>query len=79
MDPVTPVLIGELDPDLRLQILRRKEAMLRELRYLRESENAELILLVGRGWSMDRLEVICGLNSFYQTRARAASELCSRT
>jgi hypothetical protein len=66
MDPVTPILVAELDSDLRLRILRRKEAMLRQLRHLRETENAELILLVGRGWSMDRLEVICGLNSFYQ-------------
>lgn len=66
MDSVTSFLLDGLDSDLRGQITRRWEAMLREVRYLQSVATPEITLVFSRGWNLQRLEVICGLNSFYQ-------------
>ena len=66
MDPVTSILVRNLDRDLRTHVLARREAMLREMRFMAEREDTSLVLLRSAGWSDERFEVLCGLNSFYQ-------------
>jgi hypothetical protein len=44
----------------------RWEAMLRELAYLQEKRDVRLHFVTGKGWSMERLAVLCWCNSFYQ-------------
>lgn len=66
MDRVTSILVDQLDRELRIQILRRREAMLRELRFLEEREDPSLLSIRRSDWTNERLEVLCGLNAFYQ-------------
>jgi len=66
VDPVTSVLVQKLDGELRRQVLDRREAMLRELRFLRVRQDRFLEVVQSAGWTDQRLEVLCGLNSFYQ-------------
>jgi hypothetical protein len=41
--------------------------MLREKRFLEEGVNSQVGVARAYGWSDERLEVLCGLNAFYQT------------
>jgi len=66
VDPVTSVLVRNLDRELRAHVLARRDAMLREMRLMTEREDASLSRLRVAGWNDERLEVLCGLNSFYQ-------------
>jgi hypothetical protein len=66
LDPVTSVLVRKLDRELRRHVLERRDAMLRELRFLRLREDSFLRIAQSAGWTEQRLEVLCGLNSFYQ-------------
>lgn len=66
LDPVTAALVKNLDRELRTQIVRRSESMLREKRFLQEREDRSLSFVKNLGWTDERLEVLCGLNSFYQ-------------
>lgn len=65
-DAVTTILAKRLDRDLKVQVLRRQEGMLREMRYLADRHDPILSSVHQLGWSAERLEVLCGLNSFYQ-------------
>lgn len=66
MSSVLQALIGSLESDLKRRIVQRVETMLREIRFLQEREDERLSFLLIRGWSLDRLEVLCELNAFYQ-------------
>lgn len=66
LDPVTTILVNDLDRDLRTQIVARREAMLREKRFLEEREDPSLSSVKAIGWTDERFEALCGLNSFYQ-------------
>ena len=66
LDPVTAALVKNLDRELRTQIVRRGESMLREKRFLQEREDRSLSFVKNLGWTDERLEALCGLNSFYQ-------------
>lgn len=66
LDPVTTVLVSKLDRDLRFQVLSRRENMLRELRFLEERRDPRLLTAHQHQWTNERLEVLCGLNAFYQ-------------
>jgi hypothetical protein len=66
MSTVYDTLIKRLDPALRVTIQRRTDAMMRQIDYLRENGNTELIFIQTRGWTKPRLEILCSLNSFYQ-------------
>ena len=66
LDPITAVLVKNLDRELRTHVVGRREAMLREKRFLSEREDASLSSVRSFGWTDERLEVLCGLNSFYQ-------------
>jgi hypothetical protein len=57
-------LTAILDPELRLLIDRRVDAMLRQIAYLRTQDNSPRV--VWNRWSLEQLQAICILNSFYQ-------------
>lgn len=65
-DAVTAHLLERLDSDLRQQVRKRQDGMLRELRYLNDQRDYRLLAVRRRGWSDERLTVLCGLNAFYQ-------------
>lgn len=66
LDSITAILVKNLDRELRSQIVRRREAMLREKTFLEERGDTRLLFVRDLGWTDERLEVLCGLNSFYQ-------------
>ena len=66
LDPVTTVLVASLDYELRQVILSRRESMLRQLRFLDERGDTRLKFVRSHGWNRKDLEVLCGLNAFYQ-------------
>lgn len=66
LDPITSILVGKLDTELRKQVLDRRETMLRELRFLKLRQDRSLQVVQRGGWTDQRLEVLCGLNAFYQ-------------
>lgn len=79
-DAVLALLVERLDADLRRQIRTRQDSMLRELRYLSEKRDPRLTYVRKRGWSNERLAILCGLNSFYQfVMGPLASSVSDRT
>lgn len=44
----------------------RVEALMRGLKYLQENDDKRLSEIKQFGWSLERLEIICILNAFYQ-------------
>lgn len=61
-DPV----LRSLDPRVRRGVLRRIDAMERELAFLVEREDDTVRFIQRRGWSDERLQVLFVLNSIYQ-------------
>lgn len=61
-DPV----LRSLDARVRRSVLRRTDAMERELAFLAEREDDNVNFIRGRGWSDERLQVLFVLNSVYQ-------------
>lgn len=61
-DPV----LRSLDPRVRRSVLRRIDAMERELVFLTEREDDNVNFIRKRGWSDERLHVLFILNSVYQ-------------
>lgn len=61
-DPV----LRSLDPRVRRGVLRRIDAMERELAFLAEREDDNVNFIRRRGWSDERLQVLFVLNSVYQ-------------
>ena len=66
MPTVQGTLTKGLEPPIRIAINRRIEAMTRQIAYLDETKNRRLARLHRRGWTNDRLYILCALNSFYQ-------------
>lgn len=65
-DPVLNALLGRLSPKPRALVVRRVEAMGRELQYLRESNSEDLAFIRTRKWSDVRLRALFAVNSVYQ-------------
>jgi hypothetical protein len=65
-DPVLVALTRHLDPKPRNAVARRHEAMLRELAFLGERENENLVFIRTRNWTDQRLSALFSLNSIYQ-------------
>jgi len=63
---VFEILRSGLSPDLRQKFEDRVGAMGRELRYMDETDNAQLKAAIDLGWSFERLGILCALNSFFQ-------------
>lgn len=63
---VTHALLQSLDGRVRQGVVRRVEAMERELTFLSSREDANVIYLRRRGWGDDRIQVFFVLNSVYQ-------------
>lgn len=64
--PIFKALVGEVDKKIREAMLRRYDAMERELKYLADKEDRNLSFIRSRRWSEERLLVLFILNSFYQ-------------
>jgi hypothetical protein len=65
-DPVLLALTRHLDLKPRSAVMRRHEAMLRELSFLGERENENLAFIRSRNWTEQRLSVLFSLNCIYQ-------------
>lgn len=66
MSTVLRTLTAGLNSDFISKIQSRVDALMREVKYLNESQSELLLEIQQAGWSNDRLEVICELNAFYQ-------------
>lgn len=66
MPSVTQSLTAGLDSDLRNRIRQRVSEMMRQVRYLEESQNSRLREVREAGWTLERIELLAALNSFYQ-------------
>jgi len=68
IDPVLSALIAPMSAKPRHAVVRRHEAMMRELRYLSEREvpDKNLAFIRKRSWTDERLSVLFALNSVYQ-------------
>ena len=55
-----------LDWELRDAIQRRIQAMTRDLAYMRSKGDPAMLKIERKGWSAERLEMLCSLNSYYQ-------------
>jgi hypothetical protein len=62
----TMFLLSALNPAVRAAVERRRDAMNRELAYLRSKENENLLYLIRKGWFEERLHALFLLNSVYQ-------------
>lgn len=59
-------LLAAMNGRVRAAVVRRIEAMERELEFLAQKEDVRLLAIRTHGWSDDRLRVIFALNSVYQ-------------
>jgi hypothetical protein len=66
LSTVLRTLTAGLNSDFISKIQSRVDALMREVKYLNESQSELLLEIQQAGWSNDRLEVICELNAFYQ-------------
>lgn len=66
MNEVLTTLVEPLDREVRLIVRRRFDDMRRHLSHLREKRDPALKMTQQHGWTIDRLEVVLALNSFYQ-------------
>jgi hypothetical protein len=65
-DSVLSLLTVRLSPKPRASVVRRYEAMVRELQYLREKRDENLVFIRKRKWSDVRLRALFAVNSVYQ-------------
>ncbi|MGE4049701.1 MAG: hypothetical protein AB7F38_01445 [Piscinibacter sp.] len=65
-DRVLAALTQGLDPKVRSAVVRRHEAMLRELAFLGAKEDERLNFIRPRGWTDARLSALFSLNCVYQ-------------
>jgi len=65
-DPVLHALVKYLAPQPRKAVIRRHEAMLRELAFLHEKQDENLRFILSKKWTDKRLSVLFSLNSVYQ-------------
>lgn len=65
-DPVLLALTRHLELKPRNAVMRRHEAMLRELSFLGERENENLAFIRSRNWTEQRFSVLFSLNCIYQ-------------
>lgn len=65
-DSVFKALTKHLDYKPRSAVLRRYQAMVRELVFLQERQNELVVYLSTREWSDERLKVLFALNCVYQ-------------
>lgn len=65
-DKVLAALTQRLDPKVRSSVVRRHEAMLRELAFLGSKQDERLTFIRPRGWTDARLSVLFSLNCVYQ-------------
>lgn len=65
-DLVLAALTQALDPKVRSAVVRRHEAMLRELSFLDTKQDERLAFIRSRNWTLARLSVLFSLNCVYQ-------------
>jgi hypothetical protein len=63
---ITQPVIRLMDRGVRQGVLRRVDAMERELAFLKERKDENVALIKRRGWTDDRLQLLFLLNSVYQ-------------
>lgn len=66
MDEILEILSRGLDWEVRRRLDMRRSAMVRQIEYLRSQQNEMLFFLEVRQFTVDRLNTICSLNTFYQ-------------
>lgn len=66
MSGVLNTLISDLDGDLQRQVRSRVDAMRRHLAFMAVSDNRDYHVVLRAGWTGERMEILCELNSFYQ-------------
>jgi hypothetical protein len=65
-DPVLAALTQPLDAKVRSAVIRRHEAMLRELAFLASKQDENLTFIRLRNWPDAKLSALFSLNSLYQ-------------
>lgn len=75
---ILQLLLQPMNLVARQAVSRRFDAMSRELTFLAKKESEDLKLILERGWSADKLQVLFALNSTYQL-VLGPQEAASRT
>lgn len=65
-DPVLAAITAPLDAKVRIAVMRRHEAMLRELAFLVSKQDENLVFIRKRNWPDTKLSALFSLNSLYQ-------------
>lgn len=66
MSTVLRTLTANLNSETSAKVQKRVDALMREVKYLNETQNELLLGIQQEGWTNERLEIICELNAFYQ-------------
>jgi hypothetical protein len=66
MHKVLKLLSARLERETRMTLTARAEGMMRAVRYEAERQSPVFAAANAAGWTMERIEIICSLNAFYQ-------------
>lgn len=66
MKSMLNILTRKLDWDVKQQCQRRHEALIRQYKYLLETENEYLLLTLKKGWFTEKYRVLFAMNTFFQ-------------
>lgn len=66
MDQILNILTHSLDPELSIRIRNRVDLMKNTIRYMQDRDNEKIIYILSNNWTINRIHIICCLNSFYQ-------------
>jgi hypothetical protein len=66
MHKVLTLLSSRLDRETRMSLTARAEGMMRGVRYEAERHSPVFAAATAAGWTLERIEIICSLNAFYQ-------------
>ncbi|UJP04550.1 MAG: hypothetical protein LZF61_06630 [Nitrosomonas sp.] len=65
MNKTLSILTEGQDPVIRKQMIRRFSVLMTSVRFMKEKKSEHFVAVEKRGWTLQRLEVLFALNTFY--------------
>ena len=66
MNKILEILSGDLNFKLRRALEIRFDNLMKGIRYRSSTDAPLLKLAIRKGWTLNKIEVVCALNAFYQ-------------
>ncbi len=66
MHRVLTLLSSRLDGETKRGLVSRVDNMMRGIRYEADQKSKEFRVAAKKGWTIERMEIVCCLNAFYQ-------------